>query len=113
MGRFRNKERALPLAVPSSHRKSPKGIFDGFLQSAARIICPLSADKFHTYSLRGIFRQVRALAENGFKLSLRLMAQTLRGFFDSLRALPLAVPFFVKSQPMMVPSGLNRGSFSR
>ena len=38
-----------------------------FLQSAARIICLLMADKFHTCSLRSIFRQVHALTENVFQ----------------------------------------------
>ena len=37
-----------------------------FLQSAARIICLPQADKFHTCSLRSIFRQVHAPAENDF-----------------------------------------------
>ena len=35
-----------------------------FLQSAARIICMPLAYKFHTCSLRSIFRQVHALTEN-------------------------------------------------
>ena len=34
-----------------------------FLQSAARIICSLLANKFHTCSLICIFRQVHALTE--------------------------------------------------
>jgi len=36
------------------------------LQSAARIICLLKADKFHTCSLSCIFRHVRAAPENDF-----------------------------------------------
>ena len=36
------------------------------LQSAARIICSLIANKFHTCSLRSIFGQVHAPAENDF-----------------------------------------------
>jgi len=41
-----------------------RGFPTDFLQSAARIICPLEADKFHTYSLRSVFCQVHAPAEN-------------------------------------------------
>ncbi len=46
--------------------KKPFGLFRQFLQSAARIICPLIAAKFHTCSLISIFRQVHAPAENEF-----------------------------------------------
>ena len=34
------------------------------LQSAARIICSLKANKFHTCRLRNIFAQVHALGKN-------------------------------------------------
>ena len=45
-------------------RKTPSGFSDKGLQSAARIICLPEADKFHTCSLRCIFCQVHAPAEN-------------------------------------------------
>ena len=35
----------------SDCRKTPSGLSDKLLQPAARIICPLSGDKFHTCSL--------------------------------------------------------------
>ena len=44
--------------------KTPAGLFDRVLQAAARIICSPQANKFHTCSLRGIFCQVHAPAEN-------------------------------------------------
>ena len=44
------------------------------LQSAARIICPLMADKFHTCRPRSIFCQVHAPAKNGLNLICRLRA---------------------------------------
>ena len=40
-------------------RKPPSGLFNRFLQSAARIICPPMGDKFHTCSLRSVFCQVQ------------------------------------------------------
>jgi len=39
--------------------KNPFGVFRQFLQSAARIICSLMANKFHTCSLRSIFAHVQ------------------------------------------------------
>ncbi len=59
------------------------GLFDKLWQSAARIICPPIGDKFHTCSLRRVFCQVHALAENGLDLICRRERQTLRGFFIS------------------------------
>ena len=47
-------------------RKSPMGLFDSFLQSAAHIIRPPMANKFRTCSLISIFAQVHAPVENGF-----------------------------------------------
>ena len=44
------------------------------LQSAARIICSLEANKFHTCRLRSIFCQVHAPAKNGLHLICRLRA---------------------------------------
>ena len=46
--------------------KNPFGLFRQFLQSAARIICLLKADKFHTCSLRCVFAHVHAAVENAF-----------------------------------------------
>ena len=57
--------------ISDSHltcRKSPSGLSASFLQSAARIICSPAVNKFHTCSLRSIFCQVHALAENVFTL---------------------------------------------
>ncbi len=67
----------------SNCRKSLSGLSDNFLQSAARIICPLVAAKFHTCSLRSIFAQVHAPVKNSIRLYLRLAAQTLRGFLHT------------------------------
>ena len=57
--------------------KTPSGLCDKFLQSAARIICPHRGDKFHTCSLRSVFRQVHALAENFLDFICRHGRQTL------------------------------------
>ncbi len=51
--------------------KKPLGLFRQFLQSAARIIYLLTAAKFHTCSLRSIFCQVHAPAENDFNFVFR------------------------------------------
>ena len=51
-------------------RKTPAGFSDKLLQSAARIICPLMGDKFHTCSLRCVFCQVHAPAENAIEFYL-------------------------------------------
>ena len=52
--------------VDSGRRKSPLGLFDGFLLSAARTPCAPLAHNSHTCSLISIFRQVHALAETVF-----------------------------------------------
>ena len=57
------------------------GFFDKFLQSAARTPCSPTANNSHTCSLRSIFCQVHALAENDLILFGGLRRQTLRGFF--------------------------------
>ena len=51
------------------------------LQSAARIILPLTA-KFHTGSLRGIFPHAHVAVKNDFNFS-RLRTRTLRGFLTA------------------------------
>ncbi len=51
---------------PETVEKPLRGFPTIGLQSAARIICPPKADKFHTCSLRSIFRHVHAAAENNF-----------------------------------------------
>jgi len=61
--------------------KPLSGFSASILQSVARIICLPMADKFHTYSLRSIFRQVHALAENVFGSCFLLTQKTLRGFW--------------------------------
>ena len=44
------------------------------LQSAARIICSLKANKFHTCRLRSVFFDVHAAAKNGLRFICRLRA---------------------------------------
>ena len=56
------KARLRPCFSFYPQRASPLGIKG--LQSAARIICSLKADKFHTCRLRSIFAQVHAPGEN-------------------------------------------------
>ena len=68
----------------SDCRKTPSGLSDKLLQSAARIICPPLGDKFHTCSLRSVFCQVHAPAENSFEFICHHGWQTLRDFFDTL-----------------------------
>ncbi|MBD9139262.1 MAG: hypothetical protein EGQ75_03290, partial [Clostridiales bacterium] len=47
--------------------EKPSGFFrQKDLQSAARIICPLQTDKFHTGSLSGIFSHAHVARENDF-----------------------------------------------
>ena len=53
------------------------------LQPAARIIGSLMANQFHTCSLRSIFGQVHALAENDPICFAACGRQTLRGFFST------------------------------
>ena len=72
---------------PSSQtvEKPLAGFSDKLWQPAACIICPPVGDKFHTCSLRCVFCQVHAPAENGLDSICRQWRQTLRGFFDKLR----------------------------
>ena len=65
----------------SGCRKSPTGLFDRFLQSAARIICPPVANKFHTCSLISIFAQVHAPVENGFDFIRRYGGELCEALF--------------------------------
>jgi len=67
-------------AAALGRRKSPPGLFDGFLQSAACIICSLLANKFHACSLRSIFCQVHALTENASNLVFRLREKFCEAF---------------------------------
>ena len=73
------------LSRPLDCRKKPAGFSDKLLQSAARIIGPPIGDQFHTCSLRCVFCQVHAPAENGLNFICRQWRQTLRGFFDKLK----------------------------
>ena len=70
----------------SAFQKSPAGLFDRVLQAAARIICSPQANKFHTCSLRGIFCQVHAPAENDPNFFADCGRQALRGFLDTLNS---------------------------
>ena len=74
----------LQSGVPLDCRKTPVGFSDKLGQSAARIICP-HGDKFHTCSLRSVFCQVHAPAENVLGFLCRHWRQTLRGFFNKLK----------------------------
>ena len=65
------------MCPTSDCRKTPSGLSDRFLQSAARIICPPMGDKFHTCSLRSVFCQVHAPAENKLDFICRRWRQTL------------------------------------
>ena len=66
-------------------RKTPTGFSDKGLQPAARIICPPMGDKFHTCSLRGIFRQVRAPAENSLTFFAAMGGKLCEAFLISLK----------------------------
>ena len=55
------------------------------LQSAARIICSLKANKFHTCRLRSVFCDVHAAAKNGLHLLCRLRAANSARLFDRLK----------------------------
>ena len=70
----------LTLQTVAACRKSPFGAFRQILQSAARIICSLIANKFYTCSLKSIFRQVHALTENVFYLVFRLREKFCEAF---------------------------------
>ena len=59
------------------------------LQSAARTRCTLFAYTSHTCSLKSIFCQVHAPAENDSILFAASGRQTLRGLFDTLRPPPV------------------------
>ena len=61
-------------------RETPSGFSASFLQSAARIICSPVANKFHTCSLRSIFCQVHAPAENVLDLIFCLRRKLCEAF---------------------------------
>ena len=54
--------------APQTVEKPLTGFSDKFLQSAARTPCSPTANNSHTCSLRSIFCQVHALAENDFHI---------------------------------------------
>ena len=66
---------------PQTVENPPWGFSTVFLQSAARIICPPMANKFHTCSLRSIFVQVHALVENGFYFIRRYSGELCEALF--------------------------------
>ena len=80
------------------------------MQSAVCIICSPMANKFHTCSLRGIFCQVHAPAENVSHFIRRILRRTLRGFFDKLRARCKTCPFLQYTEK---PGQQPRFSFLR
>ena len=53
-------------------------------RSVARRICPLSADKFHTYSPICVFRFVHAGAKNELNFISSLRTKLCEAFFDNL-----------------------------
>ena len=65
--------------------KKASGLFRQFVAVYCAHNLSAEADKFHTCSLRSVFVQVHAAAENGFRLYFLLSQKTLRGFFDSLK----------------------------
>lgn len=67
-------------SVPSNCQKSPSGLFDKVLQSAACINCLPVADNFHTCSLRSIFGQVHAPAEDDLDPIRRLGGELCEAF---------------------------------
>ena len=69
--------------VNSVCRKRPAAFCASFLQSAARIICPPLAAKFHTCSLSSIFCQVHALTENDCYFICRCCGKRCEAFFHS------------------------------
>ncbi len=82
------------MAAPFQTVEKPlRGFSTILLQSAARTRCAPYGHNAHTGSLRSIFGQVHAPAENEFRVSLRQGAQTLRGFFDTLKRSGMAAPF--------------------
>jgi len=68
------------MAAGLACRKTPSGFSARFLQSAARIICPHSADEFYTCSLRSILCQVHAPTQNDLDF-IFAFAKILRSFF--------------------------------
>ena len=68
----------------SAWRKFPSGLSANFLQSTARRICLLMANKFHTCSLRCIFVHVHAAAKNDLDFVFLLPQKILRNFFYGL-----------------------------
>ena len=81
-------ESASPAAMRPPGRlklsKNPEGFSTKGSQSAARIICPPMAGKFHTGSLRSIFSHAHVAAENRSSCFRVCGRETLRGFFDML-----------------------------
>ena len=68
---WRNKadtqRRAAHTGGAPSCRKSGKATFSSRMQSAARRICPLQADKSHTCGLRSVFSDAHVAGENRFQ----------------------------------------------
>ena len=88
---------AIPLRLPErdfSLSKNPFGLFSQFLQSAARIMCLLKADTFHTCSLISIFVHVHAAAKNVFTL-FSAYAENSAKLFDRLKRVRIAHPLFI------------------
>jgi len=69
------------MAASLDCQKSPLGLFDSFLQSAARTPCAPTAHKAHTCSLRSIFAQVHAPVENGFHFIRRSSGELCEALF--------------------------------
>ena len=84
------------MGIPLCLSGNPKwGFPDRLLQSAARTSCAPMAHKTHTCGLRSIFCQVHAPAENDLTLFADYRRQTLRGFFDRPRGIPVGIPLAV------------------
>ena len=78
----------------SGRRKSPLGLSDGNLQSAARRISSPRENKFHTCSLKSILRQVHALTQNVFDFVFRLREKFCDAFLQAQAEKNLRFAFF-------------------
>ncbi len=89
---------AAAKAAAQAVEKPLRGFSTGFLQSAARIICPRQGDKFHTCSLRSVFCQVRAPVENGFDFICPLEDKLCETFLTRSAAAKAAAVFLSSAE---------------
>ena len=87
------KLRAPRLGCPQRVENPLRGFPPDFLQSAARIICSLTANKFHTCSLRSIFVHVHAAAKNVLKFICHCRGKLCEAY--KTMGTPFGVPCFI------------------